>query len=58
MTNCGIIHPEKGYLEAAKALCTKHNTVFILDEAHTITAGYRGYAREHDLQPDVLILGK
>lgn len=58
MTNCGIIHPENGYLKAAKALCTKHDTVFIIDEAHTITAGHRGYAREHDLQPDVLILGK
>lgn len=58
MTNCGIIHPGEGYLEAAKALCTKHGTVFIIDEAHTITAGHSGYARKHDLQPDVLVLGK
>lgn len=58
MTNCGIIHPVEGYLEAAKALCRKHDTVFIIDEAHTVTADYRGYAMKHGLQPDVLILGK
>jgi glutamate-1-semialdehyde 2,1-aminomutase len=58
MTNCGIIHPEAGYLKAAKAMCKKYDTVFIIDEAHTITADHRGYARKHDLQPDVLILGK
>jgi len=58
MTNCGIIHPVDGYLEAAKALCSKYNTIFVIDEAHTITAGYTGYAKKHELQPDVLILGK
>ena len=58
MTNCGIIHPADGYLEAAKALCRKHDTVFIIDEAHTITADYTGYAKKHELQPDVVILGK
>lgn len=58
MTNCGIIHPVEGYLEAAKGLCRKHGTVFIIDEAHTITASYSGYAKKYDLQPDVLILGK
>lgn len=58
MTNCGIIHPAAGYLESAKALCGKYGTVFIIDEAHTITADYRGYAKKHELRPDVLILGK
>ncbi len=58
MTNCGIIYPEPGYLEAAKGLCGKYGTVFIIDEAHTITADYRGYAKKHDLRPDILILGK
>lgn len=58
MTNCGIIHPADGYLEAAKALCRKYDTVFIIDEAHTITTDYSGYAKKHELKPDVLILGK
>jgi len=35
-----------------------HGTVFIIDEAHTITYDYRGYAKKHALKPDVLILGK
>ena len=58
MTNCGIIPPTPGYLEAAKALCRKHDTIFIIDEAHTITADYTGYAKKHGLKPDILILGK
>ena len=58
MTNCGIIHPKAGYLETAKTLCKKYGAIFILDEAHTITADHRGYAKKHDLRPDVLILGK
>lgn len=58
MTNCGIIHPEEGYLTKAKALCKKHGTIFIIDEAHTITAGPRGYTGEYNLEPDILVLGK
>ena len=58
MTNCGIIYPVEGYLEAAKALCNQFDTIFVIDEAHTITADHRGYAKKHELKPDVLILGK
>ncbi|MBR0600231.1 transaminase [Sinanaerobacter chloroacetimidivorans] len=58
MTNCGIIHPMEGYLEQAKELCKKNGTVFIIDEAHTITTDYAGYAKKHNLEPDALILGK
>lgn len=58
MTNCGIIHPEEGYLMKAKELCRQYGTIWIIDEAHTITAGFRGYAGEYDLQPDILVLGK
>ena len=58
MTNCGIIQPIDGYLEKTKMLCRRYGTVFVVDEAHTITAGYSGYSMEHELNPDVLILGK
>ncbi len=58
MTNCGIIHPIDGYLEKAKMLCRRYGTVFVVDEAHTITSGFSGYSMEHELYPDVLILGK
>lgn len=58
MTNCGIIHPSGRYLEEAKALCRKYDTIFIIDEAHTITADYTGYAKKHGLAPDILVLGK
>ena len=58
MTNCGIIHPMEGYLESAKELCRKYGTIFVVDEAHTITAGCAGYAKKHELKPDILVLGK
>jgi len=47
MTNCGIIHPVEGYLEAARAFCNQYDTVFIIDEAHTITADHRGYNNKY-----------
>lgn len=58
MTNCGIIHPEDGYLQKVKELCKKHGTILIIDEAHTITAGPSGYSGANKLQPDILVLGK
>ena len=58
MTNCGIIYPQPGYLAEMKKLCKANGTVTILDEAHTITADHRGYAKKHELAPDILVLGK
>jgi len=58
MTNCGIIHPVDGYLEKVKELCRKHGTIWIIDEAHTITSGFRGYSGEYHLAADILVFGK
>ena len=33
-------------------------TLLIIDETHTICAGPGGYTRAHDLQPDMLTIGK
>jgi glutamate-1-semialdehyde 2,1-aminomutase len=58
MTNIGIIHPDPGYHEALRDITRKTGTLLILDETHTISAGAGGYSREHNLDPDMLTIGK
>jgi ornithine--oxo-acid transaminase len=56
----GIVVPPEGYLQAAQALCQKHNVLLIADEIQT-GLGRTGklLACEHeDVHPDGLILGK
>ena len=56
----GVYVPSKGYLAAAKDLCTKHNVLFIADEVQTgIARTGKMLAVDHEnVQPDILILGK
>jgi len=59
----GIIIPPKGWMQKARALCTKHNVLFILDEVQTgMGRTGRNFAFQHELDaahmPDGLILGK
>ncbi len=58
MTNAGIILPEPGYHEALRALTREHGTLLVIDETHTISAGWGGYTRAHGLEPDFVTLGK
>lgn len=56
----GIFMPPEGYLKACKAICEKHNVLFIADE---IQAGLgrtgKRFACDHeDVRPDGMILGK
>ena len=50
----------EGYLSAARALCEKHNVLFIADEVQTgIARTGRMLAVDHEnVKPDILILGK
>ena len=68
----GVYVPSEGYLAAAKALCEKHNVLFIADEVQTgiartgrllATCGNCSCANKNcegtpEVKPDVLILGK
>ncbi len=56
----GVYVPSDGYLAAAKALCEKHNVLFIADEVQTgIARTGKMLAVDHEnVQPDILILGK
>ncbi len=58
MTNIGMVLPEPGFWSAAQRLIHAHGACLVLDETHTISSGPGGYAREHGLVPDALVLGK
>jgi glutamate-1-semialdehyde 2,1-aminomutase len=58
MTNIGIIHPEPGYHQALREMTRKTGTLLIIDETHTICAGPGGCTGLHQLEPDILTLGK
>jgi glutamate-1-semialdehyde 2,1-aminomutase len=58
LTNIGMVLPEAGYLDGMAALAKKHGTLLIIDETHTISTGYGGYTRVHNLKPDFFTLGK
>ena len=56
----GIVVPPEGYLQAAAALCRKHDVLLIADEIQTgLGRTGRMLACEHEgVKPDGLILGK
>lgn len=68
----GVYVPSEGYLASAKALCAKHNVLFIADEVQTgiartgrllATCGNcscesKNCSGTPDVKPDILILGK
>ena len=58
MTNIGMVLPQPGYWQAAQEIIRRHGTLLVLDETHTISSGPGGYAGQHGLQPDALVLGK
>jgi len=56
----GVFVPDEGYLKLAKALCEKHEALFIADEVQTgIARTGKLLAVDHEnVKPDILILGK
>ncbi|WNW02201.1 ornithine--oxo-acid transaminase [Tenacibaculum sp. HL-MS23] len=68
----GVYVPTEGYLAAAKALCVKHNVLFIADEVQTgiartgrllatcgnCSCGDKNCSGEPEIKADILILGK
>ncbi len=56
----GVVVPSEGYLSGAKALCEKHNVLFIADEIQTgIARTGRMLAVDYEnVKPDMLTLGK
>jgi len=58
LTNVGIVHPAPGFHDAVRELSREYGSLLIIDETHTICAGPGGYTREHDLDPDIFVIGK
>ena len=58
LTNCGMVLPGDGFIQGLRALCTKYNTLLILDETHTISTARGGWAKANHVTPDFLVVGK
>ncbi|KVM75997.1 aminotransferase [Burkholderia ubonensis] len=58
MTNIGMVLPDPGFWDEARALTRRYGTLLVIDETHTISSGPGGYAVAHGLDPDVLVVGK
>jgi glutamate-1-semialdehyde 2,1-aminomutase len=58
LTNIGIVLADDGYHEAVRELTRRTGTLLVIDETHTLCCGPGGYTRAHDLDPDVLTIGK
>jgi glutamate-1-semialdehyde 2,1-aminomutase len=58
LTNIGIVLPEPGFLEGVREACDETQTLLILDETHTFSAGPGGATRRYGLRPDALTIGK
>ena len=58
LSNCTLVQPEPGYLDAVYALCQRYGTLFCLDEAHNFSFAYGGLTRAWNLKSDFLVLGK
>jgi acetylornithine/succinyldiaminopimelate/putrescine aminotransferase len=56
----GFPLPEPGYLEATKALCEQHGTLYIADEVQTglMRTGEMWAITKHGIDPDILVTGK
>jgi glutamate-1-semialdehyde 2,1-aminomutase len=58
LTNIGIVLPDPGYHDAVRELCTRHGTLLVIDETHTISAGPGGCTAAWGLRPDAVTIGK
>jgi glutamate-1-semialdehyde 2,1-aminomutase len=58
MTNCAMVLPGDDFLDTLRRLTRETGTLLLIDETHTISSGYGGYARLYNLDPDLLVVGK
>lgn len=58
MTNSCMVLPQPGFLDGLRQAATRHGSLLIIDETHTISTGLGGYTRVHGLTPDIFVAGK
>ncbi len=57
--NMGLVLPRAGWLEALRALCTRHGALLIFDEVMTgFRVAWGGWQRIARIRPDLTCLGK
>jgi glutamate-1-semialdehyde 2,1-aminomutase len=59
MTNCGLVLPDPGYLEAVKEICHAHGALLAFDEVKTgCTLAWGGAVEAFGVVPDLVCLAK
>jgi glutamate-1-semialdehyde 2,1-aminomutase len=58
LTNIGIVLPEPGFLEGLRDLANKYESLLLIDETHTFSAGIGGMTKANNLNPDIVTIGK
>jgi glutamate-1-semialdehyde 2,1-aminomutase len=58
LTNIGIVLPRPAFHDALRELTRRTETLLLIDETHTFSAGPGGYTAAHGLEPDLFTIGK
>lgn len=58
LTNCGMVPARPGFIAGLRELTRRHGTLLILDETHTLSSGWGGWARGEGIEPDFIVVGK
>ena len=58
LTNIGIVLPDPGFLQQLHAATAAAETLLIIDETHTFSAGPGGVTAAEGLSPDMFVIGK
>ena len=58
LTNCGMVLPKSGFIEKLRELTKQYQSLLVLDETHTISTAHGGWAKQHHVSPDFLVVGK
>lgn len=58
ISNGGIVLPKPGFHEALREETRKTGTLLVIDETQSIGAGFGGFSRGANLQPDIMTMGK
>ena len=56
LTNCGMVLPNQGFIEAVRKLTQHYKALLVLDETHTISTAHGGWAKQHHVSPDFLVV--
>lgn len=54
----GAIPATRDFVQAIRALCTRHKTLMVVDEVMTARLAYHGLCHDYGVTPDLITLGK